>query len=56
MARNKRFKVVYTITVDGTTTNDFMVEFVDAVMSANTKALDSQFAQTHASMESKRII
>lgn len=53
MAKNKKFNRVYTITVEGKSTNDHIPNFVFDVLSSIVQALDRQFKQLNISVSTE---
>lgn len=53
MAKNKKFKKVYTIVAEGTTTNGAMTDFLDNYLAHVVTALDNHKVQTSVTMTSE---
>lgn len=52
MSKNKVFRRVYTIEIKGTTTNDFMVKFLDSAIGKYFRAIADRFTQVNIIMMS----
>lgn len=51
MAKNRKFKKIYTVTAKGITTNGYAEDFIDMALSQMVKALDMQYKQVSVTMK-----